>query len=71
MGERLYSTKELEGILNVSRQTIHNWVKEGYLAVSKVGRTNVYKEQAVKALMRTPRYKESQIKRADWKGDVE
>lgn len=71
MGERLYSTKELEGILNVSRQTVHNWVREGYLAVTKVGRTNVYKEQVVKDFMKTERYRESQIRRADWKGTVE
>ena len=71
MGERLYSTKELETVLNISRPTIHNLVKEGYLAVAKVGRTNVFKESVVKDFMKTSRYRDTQMMRANWKGDVE
>ena len=37
-GDKVLSLKQVADILNVSRQTVLNWVKSGYVKAVKIGR---------------------------------
>ena len=49
----IYSIKELEELLQVTRRSIYNWIKDGKLKVFKVGREWRVTRQALDEFMQS------------------
>ena len=49
--EKLYSKKEVAALLNVTIQTINNWMKKGIIKATYLGSTVRFKESEIKRLL--------------------
>ncbi len=53
--EQYYTIEEVAEKLKVTRQAIHNWIKEGRIDSIKIGRTRRIPAEAVERLLRESR----------------
>jgi excisionase family DNA binding protein len=51
MTSQMYKLKDIRAMLNVSRNTLYSWIKQGKLKSVKIGRHHFVKEEDLQRLI--------------------